>query len=597
MKPATAITFEDFDHFFAQFLISKNGTSKESVYMAAALSSNVLREGHIWCDLSEFAGKEYIPYTNPDSTKQFPKLDDWIQDLSTADVVGCSGDYKPLILESTSICLYRYWKYEQQTADLIYKKSITHQNNFDIQEIEKCIDSITDATALDEFQRNAIIAAANNNFTIITGGPGTGKTSTVAKIAAVLITLHGKQPFRIALAAPTGKAAMRLGESLQNAISQLNVEEILKKSVPTETQTIHRLLGTIPGSVNFNYNKIQPLPFDLVIIDEASMVDIALMSKLLDAIPQKCRLILLGDKDQLASVEAGSVLADICTIFDADKINASKHISHSNEDFSPSVITLKKSFRFSNNSGIGQLADAINSCSVDLAWSIVNVSDECKFESALDLQTLQKKIRSESRQWTEKLGTIKDPESALQLLNEFRILTALRQGQWGAHHINNLLTNVSRSLLKTNPSIPFFDGMPIIITSNDYRNNLFNGDTGIIFRQSNLYFAFFKSAGNSVRSINLNTLLSWEPAFAITVHKSQGSEFLHTVFVLPPNDTPLLSRELLYTAVTRSRKSITIIGDEYVFRTGIKRGTKRCSGLVKRFAELNISQLTVQEIS
>jgi exodeoxyribonuclease V alpha subunit len=594
MKPATAITFENFDHFFAQFLNSKNSTLKESVYLAAALSAYVLREGHIWCDLSEFAGIEFIPYTNPDIIQTFPQLDDWIQDLSTAEIVGCSGDYKPLILESTSICMYRYWKYEQQTADSIYKKAGSYQRYFDRSDIEKCIDSITDASSFDEFQRNAIIAAANNKFTIITGGPGTGKTTTVAKIAAVLITLHGKQPFRIALAAPTGKAAMRLGESLQIAITQLSLEETIKKSFPTETQTIHRLLGTIPGSINFSYNTLQPLPFDLVIIDEASMVDIALMSKLLDAIPEKCRLILLGDKDQLASVEAGSVLADICTIFDTDKNNDSQHVLHSSNDYSPSVITLKKSFRFNSNSGIGQLADAINSGSADSAWNIVTTSDECRFESASDIQTLQKRIRSLSRQWTEQLGAIKNPDSALALLNEFRILTALRQGQWGANHINNLLTNVCKLLFKTNPSMPFFDGMPIIITSNDYRNNLFNGDTGIIFRQSTLYYAFFKS-GNSIKSINLRSLTSWEPAFAITVHKSQGSEFLHTAFVLPPIDTPLLSRELIYTAVTRSRKSITIIGNEYVFKTGVRRGTKRCSGLVKRFTELNSSKLTVPE--
>lgn len=587
MKSSTAITFEPFDHYFARFLNSKATVPSESVYLAAALCSNVLQDGHIWCDLTDFAEKEFVSFEKPDTTGQFPHIKRWINDLTISGVAGRPGDYIPLILEASKICVYRYWRYEQVTAEAILKKTGLCQNPFKESAVQECIDKITGSIPLDQYQCDAIISAVRNRFTVIAGGPGTGKTSTVARIVSVLLQLNSALTFKIALAAPTGKAAMRLGESLQAALSILNLDNETRTRLPTGTMTIHRLLGTIPGSVTFRYTRHLPLPYDLIIIDEASMVDIALMAKLLEAIPEKCRLILLGDKDQLASVEAGSVLTDVCNFNFSDTTAAATFAENGAQSIISPVITLRKSFRFSKDSGIGRLAEAVNNGAGPEVLTILNSCSTCSFKTVSDIQTLRRELVSESKPWIEELSQLREPETALMLLDKFRILTALRRGQWGATYINQFLADTCKSLCTGYDNSHLFNGMPVMITGNDYRNNLFNGDTGILFKQNSRYYAFFKSTGNTVKSINLNSLPSWEVAFAITVHKSQGSEFLNTVFILPPVDTPLVARELIYTAVTRSRDGILIMGEMQILKSGIERTTRRHSGLIRRFAEIS----------
>lgn len=590
MKQPATITFEPFDHYFGEFINSQSNSPCQAVYCAAALASNLLREGHIWCNLSEFAGKTYIPLNNTETVAQFPELKSWLEELSHASVTGISGEFKPLILENESICLYRYWNYERQAAEMIKKIASYEHERFPESEIQRCMQSISGESKLDQHQYDAIIAAVHNSFTVITGGPGTGKTTTVARIVAVLKQLYAERPCRIALAAPTGKAAMRLGESLQHALSTLALANADKDRIQIEPQTIHRLLGTIPGSIYFRHNRQHPLPFDLVIIDEASMVDISLMAKLLEAIPPGCRLILLGDKDQLASVEAGSVLADICKIPDLP-LNPDTFKTPDNSRRSPiSLVTLTKSFRFQKDSGIGQLAESINSGSVESALAAFNRSNQCQFKIVADIKSLYRELNLQAKQWLEQLTSAKEPQKALDLINEFRILTTLRHGMWGAESINDIMKETCRSVAYRHEQSLLFDGMPIMVTSNDYRNDLFNGDTGVIFRQASHFYAYFRDRSDSVRSIALRSLSSWEPSFAITVHKSQGSEFAHTLFVLPPIDTPLLSRELIYTAVTRSRTSISILGSEPVLKAGIARTTKRSSGLKKWFISEPVSQ-------
>lgn len=583
MKQTGIITFEPFDHYFGEFINSQTGSPGNAVYCAAALASNLLREGHIWCNLAEFAGKTYVPVNNPDTIDQFPELKIWLEGLEGASVVGISGEFKPLILENESICLYRYWNYERVAAEMIKKIAAYEHEQFPKPEIQQCIKSISGESQLDQFQYEAIIAAVHNSFTVITGGPGTGKTTTVARIVSVLRQLYSGRSCRIALAAPTGKAAMRLGESLQYALSSLAPDNTEQGHRSLEPQTIHRLLGTIPGSIYFRHNRQHPLPFDLVIIDEASMVDISLMAKLLEAIPSGCRLILLGDKDQLSSVEAGSVLADICKIPDIPSASDTLNASDTMRKSPVTLVTLTKSFRFQKDSGIGQLAESINSGSVESALTLLHSGIQCQFTCITDIKSLYKIIIGQAKQWLDRLTSIKEPENALELINEFRILTTLRHGMWGAESINAMMKESCRPATYRHEQSLLFDGMPIMVTSNDYRNDLFNGDTGVIFRHESHFYAFFRDKNNAVRSIALRSLSSWEPSFAITVHKSQGSEFTNTLFILPPVDTPLLSRELIYTAVTRSRKSISILGSEPVLKAGITRTTRRSSGLKKWF--------------
>jgi exodeoxyribonuclease V alpha subunit len=590
MKQPGLVTFEHFDHYFGEFINSQATSPSKSVYCAAALASNLLREGHIWYNLSEFSEKMYSTADNPDAVAQFPELKSWLEDLLCAGVTTNSGEYKPLILENESISLYRYWNYERQAAEMIKKIASYEHEKFPESEIQRSMQSICGELQLDQHQYEAISTAVYNSFTVITGGPGTGKTTTVARIVAVLKQLYGKSPCRIALAAPTGKAAMRLGESLQHALTVIASDNASKEHITVEPQTIHRLLGTIPGSICFKHNRQHPLPFDLVIIDEASMVDISLMAKLLDAIPPGCRLILLGDKDQLASVEAGSVLADICKIPDLP-LNPDTFKTPDNQRRSPvSLVTLTKSFRFQKDSGIGQLAESINSGSVESALAVLNRSNQCQFRIITDIKSLHRELILQTKRWLEQLISVKEPEKALNLINDSRILTTLRHGMWGAESINDIIKETCRSAGYQHEQSLLFDGMPIMVTSNDYRNDLFNGDTGVIFRQASHFYAYFRDRSDSVRSITLRSLSSWEPSFAITVHKSQGSEFAHTLFVLPPVDTPLLSRELIYTAVTRSRTSISILGNEPVLKAGIARTTKRSSGLKKWFTSEQVSQ-------
>ncbi|HEX2956810.1 MAG TPA: exodeoxyribonuclease V subunit alpha [Chitinispirillaceae bacterium] len=589
MKQTGTITFEHFDHYFAEFLNSLTSSPCQAVYCAAALASNLLREGHIWCNLSEFADKIYVTTDKPDTENRFPALNSWLEDLSRSEVTGSSGEYKPLILEYESICLYRYWNYELQAAEMIKKIGGYKHPQFPSPVIEQCVRAITGESPLDHYQYDAVLSAVHNSFTVITGGPGTGKTTTVARIVAVLRLLYTDRPFRIALAAPTGKAAMRLGESLKHALASFSLDNNIRDHFSAETQTIHRLLGTIPGSIYFRYNRQHPLPFDLVIIDEASMVDISLMAKLLEAIPAGCRLILLGDKDQLASVEAGSVLADICKIAEHSATPDAYQSPDISRESPISLITLKKSFRFQKDSGIGQLAESINNGLVESVFSTLSTGNQCHFTHIPDSTTLRRELVAQSKQWFDQLLTAKEPDTALDLLYQFRILTTLRHGAWGAESINNVMKECCKSTFYWHDASLLFDGMPIMVTTNDYRNELFNGDTGVIFWQSSQYYAFFKDRTDAIRSIPLRSIASWEPSFAITVHKSQGSEFSNTVFVLPPLDTPLLSRELIYTAVTRSRTSISILGTEPVLKAGITRSTKRCSGLQKWFISEPVS--------
>ena len=466
------------------------------------------------------------------------------------------------------------------------------------------------------WQKVAAAVALSRRFAVISGGPGTGKTTTVAKLLAALIEqaqANDQQP-TIKLVAPTGKAAARLTESIGKAVSALPVSPELKQSIPTDASTLHRLLGAIPNSAEFRHNHDNPLHVDILVVDEASMVDLPMMYKLIDALPKKARLILLGDKDQLASVEAGAVLGDICS-FNAQGFSQAHagqiarltgftsltHSANAHPSIADSLCMLKKSYRFDARSGIGQLSQAVNSgdgLRVDAVWKR-DFPDIAKYP--IDSQTYNQMIQTLVSEYQHYLQRLRQPQqhqgqpeslsqrakAALDLFAQCRLLCAIREGDFGVKGLNQRIERAlaSRKLIKTQDEL-WYHGRPVMVTRNDHGLGLYNGDIGLCVRddshQESKLKVFFELPDGSVKAVLPSRVPEHETAYAMTIHKSQGSEFEHTLMILPPDFTPILTRELIYTGITRAKKHLTLYADERGLKRAIKIRTQRASGLIQR---------------
>ncbi|EEX91549.1 exodeoxyribonuclease V subunit alpha [Vibrio orientalis CIP 102891 = ATCC 33934] len=480
------------------------------------------------------------------------------------------------------------------------------------------LDELVPQSACVNWQKVAAAVALTRKFAVISGGPGTGKTTTVTKLLAALIEQaqgYGSQP-TIKLVAPTGKAAARLTESIGKAIAQLPVAPELKESIPTDASTLHRLLGAIPNSAEFRHNSDNPLHLDILVVDEASMVDLPMMYKLIDALPKHARLILLGDKDQLASVEAGAVLGDICSFnqfgfshgqaAQVAKLTGFSTLArgaHNQASIADSLCMLKKSYRFDARSGIGQLAQAVNSGSaqkVDWVWQ-KEFADISKFP--IDSQHYNQLIQTLVAEYAHYLKRIElhqldpntnEPETQQQrakaVLDQFarcRLLCAIREGDFGVKGLNHRVERglAARKLIQTQDEL-WYHGRPVMVTRNDHALGLYNGDIGICMRDSSEQQArlkvYFELPDGSVKSVLPSRVPEHETAYAMTIHKSQGSEFEHTLMILPPDFTPILTRELIYTGITRAKKRLSFYADDRVMNRGIKVRTERASGLIER---------------
>jgi exodeoxyribonuclease V alpha subunit len=454
-----------------------------------------------------------------------------------------------------------------------------------------------------DWQRLAAAVAALKRFAVISGGPGTGKTTTVVRILALLLE-QAPAPLRIALAAPTGKAAARMQEAIRASREALPVDARIRDAIPVEATTIHRLLGFRPGSVAFRHDRDNPLPVDVLVVDEASMVDVALMTKLARAVPRPSRLILLGDKDQLASVEAGAVLGDICgdspgfspgfrrRLIEvtgqnpADPGSAASREGSAAEAGPPirdAIVQLNRSYRFGQDSGIGRLAQFVNRGDGQSALDLLT-RGECEdivwrpLESPRDLAPRLAEIAG-------KLGAYlaaETPEAVLTALDGFRVLCAHRTGPYGVETLNTLITNCLESRRAIRPRAPWYHGRPVLVTANDYNLRLFNGDLGITLADasaSDRLRVFFRTADGSVRRLSPARLPEHETAFAATVHKSQGSEAGEILLILPDELTPVMTRELVYTGLTRARRRVEVWGSAAVLAAAISRRLSRSSGL------------------
>lgn len=570
------------NYHFSQFMCRIADTDSEALAIASALVSYWTERGHICINLNEFAEKplhECLDVSAPKLKEEplLPAIDTWTETLRSSGVVGEPGEKKPLILDKKNrLYLYRYYTYETRLLKQLVYRSRSEISGLYLSGLSQFLDRLFAKDAEHSLQRRAVEIAINKKLCIVSGGPGTGKTTVAARIIAALIHVSESTP-HIHLTAPTGKAAQRLQESLNEVKQTLDCSESIISAMPDDAMTIHRLLKPKQRSPHFKHNSDNPLPSDVVVVDEASMIDLALMSKLLMALRNEARLIILGDKDQLASVDPGAVLGDICSPSEKSSLNAC-------------MVHLSKNYRFGESSGIYKAAQAVNAGDAKNALNIIENNPsftDIVWKDYQDIGRIKKALTEKISLQTKYLNFQNNPRQALMMLNTFRILCAVRKGPYGVERLNHLIAEILASKGLIQPNKRWYHGRPIMIIKNDHGIGLYNGDVGLILKDradQNILKAFFIGSDNKIKKVLPARLPEHETVFAMTVHKSQGSEFDHVLLVLPEKQSKILTRELVYTGITRTRKFIEIWGTKNTFISAVTNKICRQSGLAEAFA-------------
>ncbi len=664
-------------YYFARFIAGGCGAGEDSVLaLSAALVSARGLDGDVCVELPTQAGRVlFAEDARTDAGGPVaPALADWLTALRACTWVGAPGARAPLILDGERLYLGKYWHFEARVAAALLAR-LTPLVDLDAVRLADGLARLfpapggsTDDSAEPDWQRIAAAIAVTRRFAVISGGPGTGKTTTVVKVLALL--LEQDSDLRIALAAPTGKAAARLSESIGTGKAGIAAAGSLAQGIlariPEQAQTIHRLLGYGAGGPfrnDFRRDADNLLPLDCLVVDEASMIDLPLMARLLAALPGSARLVLLGDRDQLASVEAGNVLGDITgrgqpiryvaeqtrlllragavpAAVLAESPGAEPRSSASDpagsgpamsdpevpdpaagDDPPPiaaAVALLRVSWRFGAGSGIGALARAVNAGDGAAALDLLDGAahpDITRLEPTADAPS-PACIDWALARFAPVLDA-DDPEAALEQLERARVLAALHRGPFGVEALNARITERLRAghrLASPGGGDGLYHGMPIMVTANDYEVDLYNGDVGLLWsdRASDLgsdrgpdgarrggcredgqrqggrgdtagrLRAHFRAAAGGLRSLSVRQLPPHVCAYALTVHKSQGSELDDLLLVLPPEPHPLATRELLYTAVTRARKRVTVHAGSAALLQACASRVQRTSGLAER---------------
>jgi exodeoxyribonuclease V alpha subunit len=614
-------------YYFARFVARGNALPEDSVLaQSAALVSMRNLQGDVCVDLGQFAGAPLFEADDdePLDVPRAPPLEEWLGVLKEADWVGEPGTASPLILDGRRLFLGKYWRFEQQVASALAAR-MAPVEGLDPARLADGLARLfgQPPEGAVDWQKVAAVIAVTRRFAVISGGPGTGKTTTVVKVLTLL--LEQAPALRVALAAPTGKAAARLTEAVARGKGRVDADPELLSRVPAEATTIHRLLGG--GFDNrFRHHRDNPLLVDCLVVDEASMIDLPLMARLLEALPEQARLILLGDRDQLASVEAGNVLGDITghgqeirysseqvqflektgaapkgclstAVYPAPKptrsgtagrgtaLSPAGELGRAAGPTCPAdaLGLLRVSYRFSADSGIGALAQAVNAGHGDAALDLLRGQGH---EDITWLEAPPDALHGACLEWAVEryAGYLlqNDVVGALRLFERCRVLAALRGGPFGIGEINRLIAArlQNQGLIEGGDE---YRGKPVMVTVNDYEVGLFNGDIGLLWPDATQVLrAYFLVADNALRSVSLRQLPQHDCAYALTVHKSQGSELDEVLLVLPFDRSPVLTRELIYTGITRARKRATIQGNGGSFVEGCRSRVQRTSALAEK---------------
>lgn len=528
------------DHHFAKALVGrsslKDAESKEQLYDLLTELSSVYGSGSSCLKVIE---------AQKDLLKQSGLVSDQPE--------------TPLVLVNDLLYLQRYFVYESRLADQLADLA----GQTDSQTVDEgLLDQFFGQETEPDMQRQAARVALDRRLCIISGGPGTGKTTTILKVLALLQMANNRE-LNIALAAPTGKAAMRLMESVGSGLEYLAIEKELVEAIPQQALTLHRLLGTNRNSVQFRHNKENPLSYDVVVVDEASMVDLAMMSKLVDALKPGSRLILLGDKDQLASVESGAVLADLIA------------------SLPDNTVTLTKTYRFDSN--IKQFSDYIIQNNSEGAWALLK--DQTCENVNLITGSLEQLLKEKIEPYTKILREPKtEIEAIFKVFQKFQTLCAINNGPNGVENINRMVELHLSRMGFDSLSEEWYHGRPVMVSSNDYSLGLYNGDVGICLKnkENGSLAVWFQKSDGGYRCYPPYRLPRCTTVFAMTIHKSQGSEFNEVLVVLPDEDARILSRELIYTGVTRAKGTVSMRCMQNVLALGLSRGVERISGLAEQ---------------
>ena len=530
------------------------GGVEDDVRLAVGLAVRAARGGSVCVDLDDLRASE------PDLP--WPR-DGWLERVAQSPL----GQASVVRIEGGLLYLDRYWREEGQVRDDLLAREATPPPRVDAARLATSAERLFPGAGYAE-QRAAALAAAQQWTTVLTGGPGTGKTTTVAGLLA-LIAEQSQAPLRVALTAPTGKAAARLQEAVEEAQREQRFTAADRARLAGLTgSTLHRLLGWRPGSsTRFAHHRGNRLPHDVIVVDETSMVSLTMMARLLEAVRPDTRLILVGDPDQLASVEAGAVLADLVAGLAARG--------------SGTVAALRTTHRF--GAGIGDLAAALREGDADQVMALLEAGSaqltRVDPDDAAAMAALRERLSVHALD-VRRHALSGDVGGALRAAEEHRLLCAHRDGPWGAEHWNR---QVDRWLADAAGAWlgEWYAGRPVLITANDYSLNLFNGDTGVAVAGSDGSLSVHIAGGEAYAPSRLGDV---ETLHAMTVHKSQGSQARHVTVLLPPADSPLLTRELFYTAVTRARESVTVIGSAEAVAAAVAHRAQRASGLRRRLA-------------
>lgn len=587
-----------------QFALTVAPADEPAVMLAAALLSHDAGEGHVCLPLSRLTPTAWAS-DSPLFTELFELAgnpQEWQQTLLASPAVSDGTEPAPMILQDSRLYLNRMWCNERQVADFF-----TRQTQLEVDEgrLSAALHTLFPSGEEVNWQKVAAAVALTRRISVISGGPGTGKTTTVAKLLAALVQMAGGERCRIRLAAPTGKAAARLTESLGNALRQLPLDEQQKAQLPEEASTLHRLLGAQPGSQRLRHHADNPLHLDVLVVDEASMIDLPMMSRLIDALPPHARVIFLGDRDQLASVEAGAVLGDVCAWVNAGySPERAAQLSRLTGSTVPcgkagaasalrdSLCLLQTSYRFGSDSGIGQLAAAVNRGDKKATGEVFKQGfSDIERKSLRDADEYQAMIDDALAGYAHYLSLVRSnaaPEAIIAAFGEYQLLCALRDGPFGVGGLNERL---EQALLRGRhisrlPHSRWYHGRPIMISRNDSALGLFNGDIGIALDQGQGIRVWFPLPNGQIKSVQPSRLPEHDTAWAMTVHKSQGSEFDHAALILPGKMAPVVTRELVYTAITRARKRLSLYADERILAQAIATRTERRSGLDALFRAL-----------